>query len=252
MTLRQKHLVVITRAAILVALLALLEIAPRAGWFDALTLVPFSEMVAQAWEFFASGEIFKHLASTGGAVAIAFVLATVTGIPTGFALARSECLSTALNPYLTSYYAVPIFVFYPLFIALFGLNVVPLILIAWAWAVVAVVINTATGFRSVRPVFGKVARIYQLSGWDRFWKVEFPAASKHIFNGLKLAVTYSVIGVVASEFVLATQGLGWLISYHYNNFGLRQMYASILVVILMALAINALVARAERFVRGRV
>jgi NitT/TauT family transport system permease protein len=58
-----------------------------------------------------------------------------------------------LNPYLTSYYALPVFAFYPVLIAILGVNARPIIAISWAWAVVAVVINTLAGFQQVPAVF---------------------------------------------------------------------------------------------------
>jgi NitT/TauT family transport system permease protein len=71
-----------------------------------------------------------------------------------------------------------------------------------------------------------------------------------VFTGLKLGFVYALIGTIASEFILAESGLGWLISYNYNNFDVEGMYAAMLLVILLALATNAgLVAVENRLYR---
>lgn len=245
---RHERRVMATRMLVVAGFLICIEAGPRIGWFDALTMVPFSRMLSQLLAFFRSGEIFPHLVATAGAVILAFVSAVLTGVPLGLLLWRWPKVHRFLTPYLTSYYAVPVFVFYPLLIVFFGFTSLPVVLIAWAWAVVAVIVNTAHGFHEVRPVYRKVARVFRLGSWRRFWLVELPAASPYVFNGIKLAVAYSIIGVVASEFVVSTHGLGWLVSYHYNNFGLPQMYASILLVLTLTVLINGLVARIQRLV----
>src|SRR5699024_10564449 len=143
------------------------------------------------------------------------------------------------------------FAFYPVLIGIFGVNPIPIVLIAWAWAVVAVVVNTVTGFRAIPDVHHKTVAVYGLSRWEAFWQIYLPAAVPQVFSGVKLAITYSIIGVVASEFILATEGLGWLVAFNYNNFGLSEMYAGIMLVVVITMTITTLVGFVERrLVRG--
>lgn len=237
--------VTLTRTGLLVLLVLFLELAPRYKLVDALTLVPVSAMVKQLWIMVAGGKAAPHFVATGGAIAAAFALSVVAGIPLGILLWRYGWVKRVLDPFLTAYYALPIFALYPLLVSLLGMGYLPVIAIAWAWAVVAVMVNTALGLQEVRPVYAKVARVLRLTRWQAFSRVYFPAATPQIFTGLKLAVTYSVIGVVASEFILAPRGLGWLISYNYNNFGLAEMYASILLLLAVSTVITSTVNRVE-------
>lgn len=50
---------------------------------------------------------------------------------------------------------------------------------------------------------------------------------------------------------MTPRGLGWLISYHYNNFSLREMYAALALILALATLIYTAVGRAERTVRRR-
>ena len=242
------HRVLWTRILVLACLAGAIELAPRVGLVDPLTLVPLSEMVTTLGDQLRSGAVMPNLAYTGTSIVLSFVLATISGVLIGYFLWRWPLLRRAVDPYLTSYYAMPIFAFYPALVAVFGLNRTPVILLAWAYASVAVITNTVIGFDSVRAVHLKAARVYQLTPWQTAARVQLPAAAPHIFTGFKLAVTYAVIGVIASEFILATQGLGWLVSFEYNSFDLPAMYASILVVMLLAVIITAIVGVIERAV----
>ena len=228
----------LTRWAVIIAAVAALEIVPRSGLGDAITLIPLSRIVPEFVELLSDGELTPHLLSTGGAFVLSFLLAGVTGVPLGYLLWRYEPLKRTLDPYLTTYYAIPIFAFYPLLLAIFGFNILPVVVISWAWAVVAVVLNTAIGFGEVPRVLIKVGQSMNLSRWQLLSRIFFPAAVPYVFTGLKLGMVYSLIGVIASEFVLSTQGLGYLVSYNYTNFRTAAMYSAMFLILFLAILLN--------------
>jgi NitT/TauT family transport system permease protein len=228
----------LTRWAVIIAAVATLEIVPRVGLGDAITLIPLSKIVPEFFELLSDGDLTPHLLSTGGAFVLSFLLAGVTGVPLGYLLWRYEPLKRTLDPYLTTYYAIPIFAFYPLLLAIFGFNILPVVVISWAWAVVAVVLNTAIGFGEVPQVLIKVGQSMNLSRWQLLSRIFFPAAVPYVFTGLKLGMVYSLIGVIASEFVLSTQGLGYLVSYNYTNFRTAAMYSAIFLILFLAILLN--------------
>ncbi len=102
----------------------------------------------------------------------------------------------------------------------------------------AVVLNTAIGFGEVPRVLIKVGQSMNLSRWQILSRIFFPAAVPYIFTGLKLGMVYSLIGVIASEFVLSTSGLGYLVSYNYTNFRTAAMYSAMLLILFLAILLN--------------
>lgn len=242
----------LTRWAVILAAVAALELVPRLGLGDAITLIPLSEIAAELFELLATGELMPHLLATGGAFVLSFLLAGVTGVPLGYLLWRYKPLKRTLDPYLTTYYAIPIFAFYPLLLAILGFNILPIVAISWAWAVVAVVLNTSIGFGEVPQVLMKVGRIMNLSRWQIVSRIFFPAALPYIFTGLKLGMVYSLIGVIASEFVLSTRGLGYLVSYNYLNFRTASMYSAMFVILGLAILLNLTLNQIERRLYGHV
>ena len=239
------------RWGIIVLALAAIEVVPRLDLVDPIALVPLSEIVWQLWLLISDGILLSHIVRTLTSIVVAGVLAVVTGLPLGVLLWRLERTRRVLQPYLTTYYAIPIFAFYPLFIAIFGLSAWPVIIIAWAWAVVAIVLNTVIGLDEVPEVLVKVGRSLRLSRRDMFTRIYFPAATPYIFTGLKLAASYTVIGVIASEFIQAEAGVGWFVGFSYNNFAIQNMYAAILLILVFAIALNSLLLRLERRMYGR-
>jgi NitT/TauT family transport system permease protein len=72
-----------------------------------------------------------------------------------------------------------------------------------------------------------------------------------LFTGIKLAFAYAFIGVIASEFILSGQGIGYAIAYAYNNFDNRNMYGLMLLVILLATAANTALDSIDRRMQSR-
>lgn len=99
-------------------------------------------------------------------------------------------------------------------------------------------INTLNGLDRVLPVLLKTARILGLGRAETLWRVVLPSAAPYVLTGVKLAIAYSFIGVVGSEFILSSGGLGYQIGFAYHNFDNRTMYALILFILSLVLIIN--------------
>jgi ABC-type nitrate/sulfonate/bicarbonate transport system permease component len=229
-----------------------LEGACRAGLIDPFIIIPPSAMTAGAGNLLVSGRYTEDILLTLGSVGLAAVLAIVGGFGLGYGLFRLPRLRHALDPLLASYYAVPTFIFYPLFIVLFGLNRLPLVAIGFVFAVVAMAINTLTGFERVPPVLRRTAKALRLSEPATLVQITMPACAPYLLTGAKLVIAYSFIGVIAGEFVLSGAGVGHQIAFAYNNFDNATMYGLMLLLIGFISAFNMLLfAWERRFYRRR-
>ena len=232
----------LTLARILVVAVAvgLLELLCRAHVIKPLVMIAPSEMFAAMWSLLASGEISVDIARTFTTVAAAFAGAVVSGFVLGALVHALPRLRRVIDPLLASYYAVPFFVFYPLLVALFGLTIMPLMAIAFGFAVPAMMIATILGLDRVPRVLLKVARIHRMSRVATVARIVLPAALPNLMNGIKLALAYAFIGVIAGEFILSGTGLGYAISFAYQSFDNRAMYGLMLFVLLVAVIANGI------------
>jgi NitT/TauT family transport system permease protein len=241
-----------TRAAVVVGAILAIELVCRLGIVSPLTLIPPSEMVASLWDLIVAGRVQDDLVQTFSTVAVAFALSVAFGCLAGAVIHRLPRVRRAVDPLLASYYSIPFFVFYPLLIAIFGLNTAPLIVIGFVFATAAMVIATLNGLDRVPRVLLKTARIHRLGRARSVFLVTLPAAAPHLFTGLKLALAYSFIGIIAGEFILSGGGLGYSIAYAYESFDNRTMYALMLFVLLIVTVMNmALHVWEQSFLRRR-
>jgi NitT/TauT family transport system permease protein len=234
------------RGTILVGAVAGLELACRTGAIPSTVIIAPSTMVLALVETMRSDDIGMHLQRTLSAVAIAMSLSIAGGFAVGSVLHRLPFLRRAFNPFLAAYYAIPHFAFYPLLIVIFGLGSLPLIVLATLFAMVAMIVATMAGLDRVPRVLLKTARVHRLSLLQEIWRVRLPAAAPHLLSGVKLAVAYSFIGVIAGEFILSTSGIGHEIAYAYDNFDNERMYGLILLVLGTVTVFNMAVYAYER------
>lgn len=231
--------------------LALLELACRIGWINALTLPPPSRTAVGLVEILQSGRMNGAMLKTLGNVLTAFAAASVAGIAAGAAIHRLAPLRRLLEPLFSTYYAIPIYAFYPLFIVVFGLGDRPEVLIGFMLAVVAVITATLSGLDGVPGVLLKTARVLRLGPLQTAWSVTLPYATPQLFTGVKLAAAYSFIGVIGAEFIMSQSGLGYEIRYAYDNLDNGVMYPLILLVLMAAMAVNGGLDAWDRALRAR-
>lgn len=242
----------IATPAVVAGLVLLLEVACRAGWISPTVLVAPSVACASLFEILVSGRYNSAIVLTLGNVIASTLLSTVGGFVLGVVIHANDFLRRGLEPYLASYYAVPTFIFYPVFIVLFGVGSASIIAIAVLLSIVTMITATLNGLDRVPAVLGKTSRVMRLSPVKAAVLIQLPAAAPYLFTGARLAVAYSFIGVIASEFLLSGDGLGYAIAYAYNMFENRTMYGLMLLIIILVTATNMALGAVDRRLQARV
>lgn len=239
------------RIGIVVGFVGLLEVLCLVGVIPPLTMQPPHDIAIDLVEMLASGSLNAAIAKTLGNAAIAFVIAVVAGVASAIAIHQFKRVRDTLDPVFATYYAIPVFAFYPLLIILFGLGDAPQIFIGTMLGIVAVIVNTLNGLDRVPRVLLKTAKVSHMSAAETAWRITLPCAAPYILTGAKLAVAYSLIGIIGAEFIMSTGGMGYEISFAYNNFDNAIMYPLILLILIVSITINALLARWEKKLMNR-
>jgi NitT/TauT family transport system permease protein len=239
------------RLAVIVALIALLEVLCIAGAIDKITMQPPHQIARDLWRILVSGSMYAAMRKTFGNAAIALTMALTVGIAFAALLHSYRRARATLDPLFATYYAVPVFAFYPAMIVVFGFGDVPQILIGFMLGVVAVVVNTLNGLDRVPCVLAKTARVHRLGRLRSALAITLPSAAPNILTGVKLAVAYSLIGVVGSEFIMSRGGVGYEIGFAYTNFDNATMYPLIVLVLALSIAINGALSHWEKRLLAR-
>ena len=242
----------ILRIVLMAACLGAVEAACRLGYVSQLTMVPPSEMavglVAALREADTRGEVYTTL--TG--IVCAAILSVTAGFLLGCSLRAWPRARVAVDPLLATYYSVPTFIFYPMFIVFFGMNRIPIVVIGFMFAFIAMMTSTMNGLDRVPAVLFRTARMHRLSSIETTFRIVLPAAALHLFTGVKLAIAYSFVGVLGAEFILSGSGVGYQIAFAFNGSDNQRMYALILLVVFVVGTVNAALLNWERRLQRRI
>ncbi|MBN9435736.1 ABC transporter permease subunit [Bosea sp. (in: a-proteobacteria)] len=239
------------RLIVVATMILLVELLCRVGVIPRMVMLAPSQMVVELAEILRTGQFSADIRTTFTNIAISTALSIVLGFVAGLIIYSLPALRHALEPLLASYYAVPTFVFYPIFITLFGVGSASIIAIAVLLAVVSMITATLNGLDRIPRVLRKTAQIYRMSRAKTALLVELPATLPYLFTGVKLSVAYSFIGVIASEFILSGAGIGYAIAYAYNLFENGHMYALILLVLVTVTIVNTILNMIDRRLQAR-
>jgi NitT/TauT family transport system permease protein len=178
------------------------------------------------------------------------VLAAALGIVLGAAVSYSRTLMQTVYPTIVFFQLIPKVALAPVFLLWFGTGFAANVIFSVFIAFFPVVVATITGLQAAPPGYERLCRSLMMPRWRMFIAVRLPFALPHIFAGLRIGVTFAVIGVVLGEFITAQTGLGYIILFSANNFETALLLAAILLlcgvgIVLFAffLALEAIVIR---------
>lgn len=229
-------------AAFLVGVLAL-EIVCRTGWVRPTTLIPPSEMIIGMVRALSDPATLADFGLTLTEVATATLLAAIIGVFGGLVLHAFPRVRHASEPFIASYYALPLFALYPVLVVAFGVGPDPIIATGVMYAAMSVVVGTLTGLDRIPPVYRKVAKVQRFGPMRTTLRVLMPACAPEILSGIALSVGYAFVAVIASEFLLASHGVGHAIADAYNTFRTQRMYGLVLALALLVVFINVALRR---------
>jgi len=179
---------------------------------------------------------------------VGFALSVVIGVGLGILLALSRLFHQCVYPLIVAFQVVPKVALAPLFIVWFGLGTTSRVLLAFVIAFFPMIVNTYVGIQSTDQLMVRMARSFSASRWTIFFKIELPTALPFIFAGLKIGMTFAVIGIIVAEFVTAQRGLGYLMMFAEGNLDMPLLMAALFVLCIVGVLLYAAVALVEKLV----
>ena len=230
----------------MVALIAVWEAAARLFSIPPYLLPAPSEIVLSMDSN--SAVLIKESVGTTFEILLGFALSVAVGVPLALAIYLWRPFARAVYPVLVSSQAVPKVAVAPLFLVWFGFGLLPKVLIAFLIAFFPVVINTAMGLASLEREKIYLAQSMGLGSVATFFKIQLPNALPSIFAGLKISITFAVVGAVVGEFVSGQGGLGYLLLIANGNMDTALLFAGIVALTLLGIVLFALIGLLERLV----
>jgi putative hydroxymethylpyrimidine transport system permease protein len=183
---------------------------------------------------------------TAEEIVLGLAIAIAVGLVVAVAMHLVRPLRISAYPLLIASQAIPVVTLAPLLILAFGYGIGPKLAMVALVCFFPIAINVLAGLGSVDVELIKLMRLLGASRWRRLWKAELPAALPYFFGGLRLAAVFAVIGATFGEWAGADRGLGRLILLANNQLQTPRVYAGVVLLTAMALALFVAVVVAER------
>src|SRR5215469_11488983 len=193
-----------------------------------------------------SGDLLHDLTVSAVPFGLGLAAAVMIGVPLGILMGWRVRIGYALDPLMTVFYASPLVALAPLLVIFFGVGLPGKTIIVFSLAVFPFVFNACAGVRAVDHLLVNVVR--SLGGRERdvYLKILLPSVLPYIIAGARIAVGRALIGVLVGEFFAASEGIGYAITRFADIFAVDRMFACILTVMVIAIALTEGIRWAER------
>jgi NitT/TauT family transport system permease protein len=196
---------------------------------------------------FADGRIWPHLYATFSAALGGLALGIVAGVALGVIAALLPLVAELLEPVMTMLNAIPRVILAPLFVIWLGVGLSSKVALSFILVAVLIFFTVYTGIRQVDRRL--VERIVTLGGGRATLvrHVYLPSVASWVLGNLKVAVGFAFTGACVGEFVAASRGLGYLLSFAQSTYNSALMLALVLLIMAVVLAIFTAAGRLERY-----
>ena len=234
-------------ASLLIAVLAIWELAARQFGLSALVLPAPSAVALSLWSGLASGYFWPHHWATLQALLLGLLIGSAVGLLAGMVLAESELLERVLKPYVVVSQVVPKLALAPLFVLWFGFGMLPTVLITALICFFPLMENTLTGLRQVDAQRLQLFRMLGATRLQTLLRLKLPTGLPAILAGLRVAVVLALVGAVVAEFMGASQGLGAVVIAAQGMMDTTLMFAALVLIAAMGLLLYQACLVLERY-----
>jgi ABC-type nitrate/sulfonate/bicarbonate transport system permease component len=221
------------------------------GRADEDKLTPFTTVVSTAWRMLRDGDL-DPVFSTVGLFVVGVGISTVLALVTAGLMSTSRTLAGLVRPYLYVFLAVPPLALVPIFMLLWGPTDTARIVAVVCFSYFGMAVMYAEAVEDAPGELVEMARAYGASPLRVFLRVRLPAVAPRLVAGTRVGVIRGLKGSVTAEVVMAGVGLGGLLRTYSAGFQLPELYATVLVIVVLSIAIYVAVQIVEARIQRRI
>jgi NitT/TauT family transport system permease protein len=227
-------------------IVALWAVISYRGSVSPLLLPPPDAVAVRLWHMLGEGKMWHNVLVTATETGGSFVVSLLFGAIIGVVAARTNYSVAVVQPVLGWLQIVPIILFYPITILIFGVDMTSKIVFAGVYGIFPIAQSIILGFTTVDRRLLKVARSLGGSRSQMLWHVRIPAAFPTIVSGIRLGAGLNLIGVLAAEILTSIEGIGYEITASSQTFEPATTYAYMIVAICVVAVFNTALTRSAK------
>jgi ABC-type nitrate/sulfonate/bicarbonate transport system permease component len=227
------------------------ELAGRLEWVDPDLLPPLSKVLAVLWRLLHDDAFLADIRATALECLVAFAIVAPLGLAFGFLIGESRRLERMLGPALQILLTIPKSIFLPVFVLMLGIGFAQKVVFAVAIAFFIVVPTGIAAVHSVPRALVTAVHSFGATRGQIYTRVYLPAMAPLILGGIRLGLIFTVHGVIFAEMYGSTEGIGRSILLWGEQFQMDYLFAAVLLVVVVTIALNELMQLGESYSRAR-
>ncbi len=248
---RRKILIVLAQVGLLLAFLALWEVAATLGWVNAFLVSKPSAIFVLLGEYFKNGEIFKHIRISVIETLLGLVFGTFFGVIIAIMLWWNKTVAKILDPFLVVLNALPKTALAPILILWAGTGIKGIVFVAVSLSIVVTILSTYNYFIAVDREQYKMMQTFGATKLQILTKLVIPSNIPNLINIVKINIGMAWVGVIVGEFLVSREGIGYLVVYGGQVFRLDLVMMGVLILGVLALIMYLALNFIEKFYRQR-
>lgn len=239
------------QVAFLAIVAAAWYLAAETGSVSRLFLPPPASVMAALERLVLTASFWSAVLVTLTTIGKAFAIAMVSGIAAGYLITRSKLATQVIEPVIAGLFTIPITLFFPMFILLFGIGTGSKVAYGTTYAFFPIALNTIAAFSNTDERFLRAARSMGASRYETFWHVLLPAGMPVLITGIRVGFFICFASVLGGETISSVAGIGRNIALSAELMESARMYSWILFVIFTSVTLNLVVHSVENRIRSR-
>ncbi len=204
------------------------------------TWPPVTEVFERWFANIVDGTMLIHLFATFWRQMLGFILAIVLGVSFGLAIGYFRPLYNLFEPLVELLRPIPGPAYLPVLVLFVGIGNDMKVILVFVASFFPILLNSYSGVRSIDPVQFDTTRTLGLTTAQTFRELIIPAASPHIFTGMRISLAISLILAVLGEMIVSNNGLGYFILLSQRTYRIPDMYAGLFTIAIYGYMMNRL------------
>ena len=193
-------------------------------------------------------DIKIHILTTLWEALIGLIISVLVSFVLAIIMDSIVLIKKAIYPLIIVSQTIPTIALAPLFVIWFGFGIIPKILVVVLVCFFPIVVSLVDGMESVDKDLLNLMKSMKASKLMIFRHIKLPAAIMSFFSGLRIAVTYSIMGAVIGEWLGGENGLGVYMMRVKHSYSLDKFFAAILVIVVLSMLLFKMISIIERFI----
>lgn len=236
----------VIRIILVTVFLLLWEIAARCKWYNPFFTSYPTEIFRDLVTFARSGDLVRHTAITLHEAFLGLLIGSVLGILLGVLFGQFLTLGKIFTPILTAINGIPQLTLAPVYVLWFGLGLTSKVFLAALMVFFCVFFSTYNAICNTEQKLIESAHLLGANSAQTLWYVVIPACMPWILSGIRSGVGACMVGAIIGEYMGASGGFGWMVTYATNFFMVRRVMSCILILLVVGMVLNYLLDFAER------